>query len=150
MQFLGACLEPDLLLVTEYAERSSLFHALKDPSLPLKLSIKLILDVAKGMLYLHTRSPPIVHRDIKSLNILVSFSPPSRSNVFFCFLIFPKPKQVTHEYKAVVADFGLTKIKSKEYLKTYCGSPAWTAPEVLRGQQYDESADVYRFLSFFF
>jgi len=49
------------------------------------------------------------------------------------------------DWKAVVADFGLTKIKKKKYLQTYCGSPAWTAPEVLRGEQYDESADVFSF-----
>ena len=83
---------------------------------------KIIADVARGILYLHTRTPPIVHRDIKSLNILV-----------------------TAEWKGIVADFGLTTIKAQQFLKTYCGSPAWTAPEVLRGLQYDESADVFSF-----
>jgi len=122
VQFLGACLEPDLLLVTEFADRSSLFDVLSRPELTWDKSKKILMDVARGMLYLHTRNPPIVHRDIKSLNILV-----------------------TQDWKGVVADFGLTAIKSNQYLKTYCGSPAWTAPEVLRGQQYDESADVYSF-----
>ena len=44
-----------------------------------------------------------------------------------------------------MADFGLTKIKATGHLNTYCGSPAWTAPEVLRGVKYDELADVYSF-----
>ena len=71
LQFFGACLEPELCLVTAFAERASLFHALNDRSLTWDHAKKIILDVAKGMLYLHTRTQPIVHRDIKSLNILV-------------------------------------------------------------------------------
>jgi serine/threonine protein kinase len=70
------------------------------------LKLKLAQDIAKGMLYLHTRHPPIVHRDVKSLNILV-----------------------TKDWKAVVADFGLTKIMNRAFLNSYCGSPAWVAPE---------------------
>merc|ERR1712146_423760 len=65
---------------------------------------------------------PIVHRDIKSLNVLV-----------------------TSEWKAVVSDFGLTKVKERAQMETRCGSPAWSAPEVLRGESYNESADVFSF-----
>lgn len=124
VQFLGACLSPEIMLVTEYASRGSLFGLLqnKNNQISWGQAVRISLDIAKGILYLHTRNPPIVHRDIKSLNILVM-----------------------RDWKAVVADFGLTKIKKAGYLDTYCGSPAWTAPEVLRGQQYDESADVYSF-----
>ena len=77
VQFLGACLNPDYFcLLTEYMEKGSLFHVLqKEPNLPISLRIQIATDIAKGMVYLHTRNPPIVHRDIKSLNILVCFSP---------------------------------------------------------------------------
>lgn len=124
LQFLGACLSPEFLLVTEYAENGSLYSLLQNRAVKISWAqaLKLVVDVAKGILYLHSRTPVIVHRDIKSLNILV-----------------------TKDWKAIVADFGLTKIKSVGYLKTYCGSPAWTAPEVLRGMQYDEMADVFSF-----
>jgi serine/threonine protein kinase len=45
-----------------------------------------------------------------------------------------------------VADFGLSKIKALfEDTSSIVGTPAWTAPEVLRGLQYDEKADVYSF-----
>ena len=74
VQFLGACLEPDLLLVTEFADRSSLFDALQQSEITWERSKKIMVDVARGMLYLHTRNPPIVHRDVKSLNILVRSS----------------------------------------------------------------------------
>ena len=49
-------------------------------------------------------------------------------------------------YQAAITDFGLTKYKKEqEMLTTRCGSPAWTAPEVLRGKPYDEKADVYSY-----
>jgi len=83
------------------------------------------LDSAKGFLYLHTRTPPIVHRDVKSLNILI-----------------------TSEWKALVSDFGLTKVKEAAKLDTRCGSPAWTAPEILRGEGCTEKADVFRLVAF--
>ena len=40
--------------------------------LPLLKRVSICLDVADGMLYLHTRSPPIIHRDIKSHNIFIT------------------------------------------------------------------------------
>ena len=78
IQFLGACLDQDLLLLTEFAERGSLYDVLdrnkpNGRDLKWNISLQIMLDVARGMLYLHSRNPPIVHRDIKSLNILVWF-----------------------------------------------------------------------------
>jgi serine/threonine protein kinase len=40
--------------------------------LPFLKKVSICLDVADGMLYLHTRSPPIIHRDIKSHNIFIT------------------------------------------------------------------------------
>ena len=59
-------------IITEYAARGSLADVLSKPhhiSVPLR--IRFALDAAKGMLFLHTHSPPIVHRDLKSKNLLV-------------------------------------------------------------------------------
>eukprot|EP01094_Clydonella_sp_ATCC50884_P029028 TRINITY_DN892_c0_g1_i1.p1 TRINITY_DN892_c0_g1~~TRINITY_DN892_c0_g1_i1.p1 ORF type:complete len:569 (-),score=165.69 TRINITY_DN892_c0_g1_i1:308-2014(-) len=120
--FLGACFEPEFCLVIEFCEHGSLFHALQKGPMPWTRRTSMTLDVARGLLYLHTRTPPIVHRDVKSLNVLV-----------------------TKEWKGVVSDFGLTKVKECARLDTRCGSPAWSAPEVLRGEAYGESADVFSF-----
>jgi len=124
VQFLGACMDPEFCLVTEFMHRGSLFDVLGDKSIEMDWDRKLqiCMDVCKGMVYLHTRNPPIIHRDIKSLNVLV-----------------------TKDWKSTIADFGLTKIKDKAMLSTRCGSPAWSAPEVLRGEPYDEKADVFSF-----
>ena len=63
---------------------------------------------ARGMNYLHCGSPPVLHRDLKSANILLDDS-----------------------YNAKVADFGLSRLKAQERSMTgNCGTVQWMAPEV--------------------
>lgn len=73
VQFLGACMEPEFCLVIEFMDRGTLFDAVQKNELSWKLKVSLISDVARGLFYLHSRVPPIIHRDVKSLNILVCF-----------------------------------------------------------------------------
>jgi len=82
------------------------------------------LDVAKGMNYLHKRSPPVVHRDLKTPNLLVD-----------------------KDWTVKVCDFGLSKLKHRTFLssKSGAGTPEWMAPEVLRNEPSSEKADVYSF-----
>ena len=125
VQFLGACFEPEFCLITEYMDRGSLFSVLhSDRELKWEVRLQFAIDIAKGLLYLHSRSPPIIHRDIKSLNVLV-----------------------TKDWKSAISDFGLTRIKDKVMSnQNTVGSPAWCAPELLRNDPYSEKADVYRSL----
>jgi serine/threonine protein kinase len=76
----------------------------------------------RGVHYLHTLEPCIVHRDLKPSNLLVDES-----------------------WNVKVADFGFARIKEDNATMTRCGTPAWTAPEVIRGEHYSELADVYSF-----
>ncbi|PKA46543.1 Serine/threonine-protein kinase CTR1 [Apostasia shenzhenica] len=72
--FMGAVYSPEhLAIVTEYLPRGSLFRALhkNNQSLVLRRRVQMALDVARGMNYLHRRNPPIIHRDLKSSNLLV-------------------------------------------------------------------------------
>jgi serine/threonine protein kinase len=80
--------------------------------------------VARGMAYLHSRRPPILHLDLKSPNILVDAG-----------------------WRAKIADFGLSLAKNRTYASTTAamGTPEWMAPEVLRCERYDERADVFSF-----
>lgn len=82
------------------------------------------LDVAKGMNCLHTSVPTIVHRDLKSPNLLVD-----------------------KNWTVKVCDFGLSRLKHSTFLssKSTAGTPEWMAPEVLRNEPSNEKCDVYSF-----
>ena len=59
--------EHEMLIVMDYLERGSLAEVLQDSSLQLDAQVKrtMALDAARGMLYLHSLSPPVLHRDLK-------------------------------------------------------------------------------------
>jgi serine/threonine-protein kinase CTR1 len=127
--FMGAVTQPpNLSIVTEYLSRGSLYNLLQMPSARVILEerrrLNMAYDVAKGMNYLHQLRPPIVHRDLKSPNLLVDAT-----------------------YTVKVCDFGLSRLKANTFLssKTAAGTPEWMAPEVLRNEQSDEKSDVYSF-----
>lgn len=82
------------------------------------------MDIARGMNYLHHCKPPIIHRDLKSSNLLVD-----------------------KNWTVKVGDFGLSRVKHHTYLKTKSGrgTPQWMAPEILCNEQADEKSDVYSY-----
>jgi serine/threonine protein kinase len=69
----AVCTEEKSAIIMEYMPRGSLFKILHNTNQPLdkKRRLRMALDVARGMNYLHRRNPPIVHRDLKSSNLLV-------------------------------------------------------------------------------
>uniref|UniRef100_A0A453PKF9 non-specific serine/threonine protein kinase n=1 Tax=Aegilops tauschii subsp. strangulata TaxID=200361 RepID=A0A453PKF9_AEGTS len=72
--FMGAITRvPNLSIVTEFLPRGSLFRLIHRPNnlLDEKRRLRMALDVARGMNYLHNCTPVIVHRDLKSPNLLV-------------------------------------------------------------------------------
>jgi serine/threonine protein kinase len=127
VQFMGACTQPpNLCIVTQYVPRGSLFKLLHRTSYvpDNRRRLRMALDVARGMNYLHTCRPPVIHRDLKSPNLLVDT-----------------------DMTVKVCDFGLSQVKSSNVLsaKTQAGTPEWTAPEVLQGGACSEASDVYAF-----
>ncbi|PKI35987.1 hypothetical protein CRG98_043616 [Punica granatum] len=127
--FMGAITQPpQLCIVTEYLPRGSLYKLLHRTvdreKLDERRRLNMAYDVAKGMNYLHKRNPPIVHRDLKSPNLLVDKT-----------------------YTVKVCDFGLSRSKANTYLssKTAAGTPEWMAPEVLLDMPSNEKSDVYSF-----
>jgi len=71
--FLGACIvPPNLCVVTEYMNKGCVGDLLRSPA-PLSWTqrIKMIKGIAQGMNYLHSCTPPVIHRDLTSYNILV-------------------------------------------------------------------------------
>ncbi|TKY57968.1 Serine/threonine-protein kinase EDR1 [Spatholobus suberectus] len=125
--FMGAITRPPhFSILTEFLPRGSLYRLLHRPNLRLdeKRRLRMALDVAKGMNYLHTSHPPIVHRDLKSPNLLVD-----------------------RHWVVKVCDFGLSRMKHHTFLssKSCAGTPEWMAPEVLRNEPANEKCDVYSF-----
>ncbi|KAL1332058.1 hypothetical protein AAHE18_11G000200 [Arachis hypogaea] len=124
--FMGAVYSQErLAIVTELLPRGSLFKILHRSNQPLDIRrlLRMALDVAKGMNYLHHRNPPIVHRDLKSSNLLVD-----------------------KNWTVKVGDFGLSRLKDSTLLTSKGrGTPQWMAPEVLRNEPSNEKSDVYSF-----
>jgi len=131
VKFIGAAVEPpNLAIVLEFMQGGSLYRAIHRRrrnmmgAFPLLKATWIAYGVAKGMEYLHSQYPVIVHRDLKSPNILLG------SNV--------------HQVK--VSDFGLSRLRVSTYIKTGPGgTPEWMAPELLRQERFDESSDVFSF-----
>ncbi len=122
----GATIEP-VTFVMEYCSRGNLMNLLMDSSISLewKLKKRLLEDVASGMQYLHQQDPVIIHRDLKSLNILID-----------------------ENWVAKVSDFGLSRFKAptvSEKMTGQAGTYHWMAPEVINSQHYSEKADIYSF-----
>jgi len=126
VNFVGACLEaPNLCLVTEYMPGGSLHHLLhvRRVRLPLLHGMNMCLQLADGVLYLHFRVPCIVHRDLKSLNVVLDLN----LNLKLC-------------------DFGLTEAMTGEHLmkKNNGGSPRYMAPELFDSKSLiTEKIDIW-------
>ncbi|KAJ6798683.1 putative serine/threonine-protein kinase [Iris pallida] len=125
--FMGAVTSPErLCIVTEFLPRGSLFRLLQRNTTKFdwRRRVHMALDIARGMNYLHRCNPPIIHRDLKSSNLLVD-----------------------KNWTVKVGDFGLSRLKHDAYLttKTGKGTPHWMAPEVLRNEPSDEKSDVYSY-----
>ncbi|KAG5007534.1 hypothetical protein JHK82_025454 [Glycine max] len=125
--FMGAVTRPpNLSIVTEFLPRGSLYRLLHRPNSQLdeRRRLKMALDTARGMNYLHNCTPVVVHRDLKSPNLLVD-----------------------KNWVVKVCDFGLSRMKHSTFLssRSTAGTAEWMAPEVLRNEPSNEKCDVYSF-----
>jgi hypothetical protein len=95
--------------------------------LPMRLRVSMLCDAARGMLYLHSCRPVVVHRDLKPRNLLVS-----------------------GDWRVKLCDFGLSTVVSQsrnDGTMTACGTPAYTAPEILRNFKYCFAASDHQLLT---
>eukprot|EP00026_Physarum_polycephalum_P004779 Phypoly_transcript_04803.p1 GENE.Phypoly_transcript_04803~~Phypoly_transcript_04803.p1 ORF type:complete len:607 (+),score=85.69 Phypoly_transcript_04803:161-1981(+) len=123
---IGASTSPDnLYIVTEYLPEGTVYHLIHKQKPPKKFStqgvVQLALQVARGMAYLHHNK--IIHRDLKSLNLLLD-----------------------DNYVCKLCDFGLSCLLPREgKVREQVGSPLWMAPEILNDTEYSEKVDQYSF-----
>ncbi|CAN4099924.1 unnamed protein product [Withania somnifera] len=121
------------ILVFEYMPNGNLFEALNreikagKPELDWYHRYKIALGAAKGIAYLHHDCyPPIIHRDIKSTNILLD-----------------------EDYEAKVSDFGIAKVsgissRGSEF-SCFAGTHGYMAPEMAYTLRVTEKSDIYSF-----
>ncbi|XP_028843026.1 serine/threonine-protein kinase WNK4 isoform X2 [Denticeps clupeoides] len=112
-----------IILVTELMTSGTLKTYLKRfKEMKLKLLQRWSHQILKGLHFLHTRTPPIIHRDLKCDNIFITG--PTGS--------------------VKIGDLGLATLKSASFAKSVIGTPEFMAPEMYE-EKYDEAVDVYAF-----
>ena len=135
VRFYGACLEPKLTLVMEYCERDTLCTVLGDAALDVgwPAALRWAAEIAHALNTLHQHTPQVLHRDFKSLNVLV-----------------------TSAWECRICDFGLSCFNTSEAhedLAQTCGTITHCAPEIFPPAdgsevpqdeaRYTTKADVY-------
>ncbi|KAM0746890.1 kinase-like protein, partial [Meredithblackwellia eburnea MCA 4105] len=114
-----------VMIVTELCSNGDLFDYIRSdkPTPPLRTILDIMLGISKGVEYLHTRTPSIIHRDIKSSNVLI-----------------------TQNGTAKINDFGLARVKTstRSVIRSLVGTVNWQAPELwVPHPRYNEKVDVY-------
>ncbi|CAH0481217.1 unnamed protein product [Peronospora belbahrii] len=114
----------NLCAVVEYMDAGDLDEVLKKNREKFswqREKISIAMDVAEGLVYLHCLRPVIVHRDLKSKNVLLN-----------------------RKFHAKLSDFGVSrKTHVNETMTSGVGTLLWTAPEIIEGKKYSEKADIY-------
>lgn len=130
----GACLvKPNICLVLEYARGGPLSRVLanKRMGLPPNVLVDWAYQIAEGMDYLHERAViPIIHRDLKSSNILID------------------ELVDNNDYNGKVlkiTDFGLAREVYHTTRMSAAGTYAWMAPEVIKSSVFSKRADIWSY-----
>ncbi|XP_010414353.1 PREDICTED: proline-rich receptor-like protein kinase PERK4 [Camelina sativa] len=130
VSLVGYCIaDGQRMLVYEFVPNNTLEYHLHGKNLPVmdfSTRMRIVLGAAKGLAYLHEDCHPrIIHRDIKSANILLDFN-----------------------FDAMVADFGLAKLTSDNYTHVstrVMGTFGYLAPEYASSGKLTEKSDVFSY-----
>ncbi|KAF4318221.1 hypothetical protein BBO99_00000691 [Phytophthora kernoviae] len=130
VEFIGVAWDTlrNLSAVTEYMERGDLrevlqsFHLRNTPLTWNEHKLLIAQHIAEALTYLHSLDPKLIHRDLKSKNVLLNT-----------------------EMEAKLSDFGVSRERHamETHMTAGIGTSFWIAPEVLLGKDYDERADIF-------
>ncbi|EGT36867.1 hypothetical protein CAEBREN_12915 [Caenorhabditis brenneri] len=124
IEFLGVCSKsPCYCIVMEYCSKGQLCTVLKTKNtITRELFSQWVKEIADGMHYLHQNK--VIHRDLKSPNILIS-----------------------EEDSIKICDFGTSHLQKKtdSTMMSFCGTVSWMAPEMIKKEPCNEKVDVYSF-----
>lgn len=125
VSFYGACMRPKMILVLEYCSGGSLFDQLSEPKLMFgwKEFLRFSQEMVRGVHALHSNEPQILHRDLKSMNFLI-----------------------TRQWNLKVCDFGLSRFFTNSNMTTFFqmrGTMCYCAPEIYDGKRYTVKSDIY-------
>lgn len=98
------------------------FHATGERTGYSRVKVQIAFDVANALTYLHSLSPVVIHRDLKSSNVMLNA-----------------------ELRAKLTDFGVSRERAEMTMTAGVGTALWMAPEVVMGERYNEKADVFSF-----
>ena len=100
----------------------SLLMKYGDKKINIKIIVSILKDIISATYYLHHMNPPIIHRDIKSENILFN-----------------------SQMRAKLTDFGWSNYLKKNHMKrmTYAGTPVYLAPELVNNLGHDHRVDTW-------
>ncbi|XP_054279622.1 LIM domain kinase 1 [Macrosteles quadrilineatus] len=154
LRFIGVLYKDKKLhLVTEFISGGTLKDLIQDMSepLPWEQRVSFAKDIAAGMTYLHSMN--IIHRDLNSNNCLVR---EDKAVVVADFGLARIISQSNSERGSGISRIGARRFGTKtgpnshrrcERKKRYTvvGNPYWMAPEMMKGNKYDEKVDIFSF-----
>jgi len=118
----------DMSLIMECLDTDLARYLASQPNIPIEVKLSILLDVSYGLLYLHTHSPQIIHRDLTAANILL-----------------------TIDKRAKLADLGVSKLLDAQTQAAMVQTKApgtfyYMPPEALKeNPKYDEKLDIFSF-----
>ncbi|KDN53412.1 kinase-like protein [Tilletiaria anomala UBC 951] len=129
VRFIGVSIPDDprnvpCMIVSELCSNGDLFDYIRNVPAPSDSEIyRILLEIARGLEYLHLRKPAIIHRDVKSTNVLI-----------------------TRDRTAKINDFGLARVKNttRSMVRSLVGTVNWQAVELwVPKPHYNEKVDVW-------
>jgi hypothetical protein len=148
--FIGVAwtMESDLQVLLEFMDAGDLRNHLLKPDTPKTWTLQKLAiahDIVQALVYVHSFQPPLLHRDLKSHNVMLTTSETNQNDPRATMVSTTTTASLS--LTAKLTDFGVSRFHSENNTMTIgVGTSRWLAPEVILGQSnYGPEADMYSF-----